>query len=70
MSKPKPPCAPACPRRSSDCHDREFCEKWGAYQDALEQYKAVISAAKREVDDYAFARKGHVHDDVLRGRRK
>lgn len=70
MSAPKPPCAPACPRRSSTCHNRKFCEEWGVYEDAQAAYKAAVEAAKREDDDYASARKGHVTEEVLRGRRR
>lgn len=70
MSMPKPPCAPACTRRSPTCHNREFCVDWGIYQDAMARYRSAIEAARKEDDDYTFARKGHVNDDVLRGKRK
>lgn len=70
MSAPKPPCVPACPRRSPTCHNREFCKEWGVFQDALAHHKAIAAAARREEDDYEKARKGHVHDDVLKGRRR
>lgn len=59
MRKPVPPCGAHCSRRSTTCHDPITCPAWGRYQAALAEYKAILAAGRRELDDFEIARNSY-----------
>lgn len=68
MRRPRPPCGAGCPRRSTVCHDPKICPAWGAYQTALAEYKAILAAGRRAVDDYEKVRNGRDDREMLKKR--
>lgn len=68
MRRPDPPCAAVCPRRSPGCHDPEVCPAWGEYQTALAEYKAILAAGRRAVDDYEKVRNARDDREMLKKR--
>jgi len=53
MSRPQPPCGRNCPRRSAapNCHNRDYCEDWGKYEDAVAAWKATEFKGRMEERD-------------------
>ena len=53
MSRPTPPCGRNCPRRRAvpNCHNRDYCEAWGKYEDADAEWKAAELKSRMEERD-------------------
>lgn len=68
MRRPVPPFGAGCPRRSTACHDPKICPAWGEYQTALAEYKAILAAGRRAVDDYEKVRNGRDDREMLKKR--